>query len=354
MTLFALSFLSSGITISMLCAVAGLVFAFFLILAVSKASPGNARMQEIAAAIQEGAKAYLNRQVVTIGVIAAVIFVLLLFFMKDGAGATAVGFLIGAVCSLAAGYIGMRIAVLANVRTTQAASRSRTKALRVAFNGGAVTGLLVVGLALLSVGVFYTIVGKMSGHEHARSTPSSASRSAPVSSASSPVSAAASTPRRPTSARTSSAKSNTTSKKTIRATRRPSPTTWATTSATAPAWRRTCSKPTRSASSARCWSAPSRSPDDVAEARSSIPSSSAASPSSARCSASLFVNVRSNRHRGAHGGRVASALVSAILFWPVTDVMFPNGLIIAGRRRSSTSASTARAHRPRPDRRRGR
>ncbi len=165
MTLFALSFLSSGITISMLCAVAGLVFAFFLILAVSKASPGNARMQEIAAAIQEGAKAYLNRQVITISAIAAVIFVLLFFFMKDGAGATAVGFLIGAFCSLVAGYIGMRIAVLANVRTTQAASSSRTKALRVAFNGGAVTGLLVVGLALLSVGIFYTIAGKMIGHE---------------------------------------------------------------------------------------------------------------------------------------------------------------------------------------------
>ena len=165
MTLFALSFLSSGITISMLCAVAGLVFAFFLILAVSKASPGNARMQEIAAAIQEGAKAYLNRQVITISAIAAVIFVLLFLFMKDGAGATAVGFLIGAFCSLIAGYIGMRIAVLANVRTTQAASTSRTKALRVAFNGGAVTGLLVVGLALLSVGIFYTIAGKMIGHE---------------------------------------------------------------------------------------------------------------------------------------------------------------------------------------------
>ncbi|MDQ3117613.1 MAG: sodium-translocating pyrophosphatase [Verrucomicrobiota bacterium] len=165
MTLFALSFLSSGITISMLCAVAGLVFAFFLILAVSKASPGNARMQEIAAAIQEGAKAYLNRQVITISAIATVIFVLLFLFMKDGAGATAVGFLIGAFCSLVAGYIGMRIAVLANVRTTQAASSSRTKALRVAFNGGAVTGLLVVGLALLSVGIFYTIAGKMIGHE---------------------------------------------------------------------------------------------------------------------------------------------------------------------------------------------
>lgn len=158
----ALSILESGVTLSMLCAVAGLVFAFFLIKAVMSCSPGNERMREIAGAIQEGAKAYLHRQVVTISAIAAVIFILL-FIFKDAA--TAVGFLIGAFCSLAAGYIGMRIAVLANVRTTQAASSSRTAAMRVAFNGGAVTGLLVVGLALLSVGIFYTIAGKMVGHD---------------------------------------------------------------------------------------------------------------------------------------------------------------------------------------------
>ena len=148
----------------MLCAAAGLVFAFFLIFAVIKSSPGNARMQEIAGAIQEGAKAYLNRQVITISAIAVVIFILL-FILKDHA--TAAGFLVGAVCSLSAGFIGMRIAVLANARTTQAATKSRTAAMRVAFNGGAVTGLLVVGLALLSVGIFYTVAGKMIGHEHA-------------------------------------------------------------------------------------------------------------------------------------------------------------------------------------------
>ena len=143
MTLLALSFLNSGVAISMGCAVAGLVFAFVLIFAVTKSSPGNARMKEIAGAIQEGAKAYLNRQVITISSIAIIIFILL-FFFKDHA--TAVGFIIGAACSLAAGYIGMRIAVLANVRTTEAATRSCTSAMRVAFNGGAVTGLLVVGL----------------------------------------------------------------------------------------------------------------------------------------------------------------------------------------------------------------
>ena len=164
MTLLALSFLTSGVSLSMLCAVAGLVFAFFLIFAVIKASPGNARMQEIAGAIQEGAKAYLNRQVITISAIAVVIFILL-FIFKDHA--TAVGFVVGAACSLSAGFIGMRIAVLANTRTTQAATKSRTAAMRVAFNGGAVTGLLVVGLALLSVGIFYTVAGKMIGHEPA-------------------------------------------------------------------------------------------------------------------------------------------------------------------------------------------
>ena len=164
MTLLALSFLTSGVSLSMVCAVAGLVFAFFLIFAVIKSSPGNARMQEIAGAIQEGAKAYLNRQVITISAIAVVIFILL-FIWKDHA--TAVGFLVGAACSLSAGFIGMRIAVLANTRTTQAATKSRTAAMRVAFNGGAVTGLLVVGLALLSVGIFYTVAGKMIGHEPA-------------------------------------------------------------------------------------------------------------------------------------------------------------------------------------------
>jgi K(+)-stimulated pyrophosphate-energized sodium pump len=164
MTNFALNLLTCGVPLSMLCAVIGLCCAFVLIAKILRCSPGNDRMQQIAAAIQEGAKAYLHRQVRTIGVIAIVLFVLL-FFFKDHA--TSVGFLIGAVCSLAAGYIGMRIAVLANTRTTQAASASRTGALRIAFNGGAVTGLLVVGLALLSVGIFYYLASKAIGHDDA-------------------------------------------------------------------------------------------------------------------------------------------------------------------------------------------
>jgi K(+)-stimulated pyrophosphate-energized sodium pump len=159
--LFALTILNSGVPLSMVCAVIGLVFAFFLIFAVMRHSAGNEKMREISAAVQEGAKAYLNRQVKTISVIAAIIFILL-FIFKDHA--TAIGFVIGAFCSLAAGFIGMRVAVLANVRTTQAASVTRTAALRIAFNGGAVTGLLVVGLALLAVSIFYTVAGKIIGH----------------------------------------------------------------------------------------------------------------------------------------------------------------------------------------------
>src|ERR1700720_1214939 len=162
MMLFALSLLNSGVPLSMLCAVIGLVFAFFLIATVIRKSPGNERMRQISAAVQEGAKAYLKRQVITISAIAVVIFVLL-FFFKDHP--TAIGFVIGAFCSLSAGYIGMRIAVIANVRTTQAATHSLTAALRIAFNGGAVTGLLVVGLALLAVSIFYTVASNMVGHD---------------------------------------------------------------------------------------------------------------------------------------------------------------------------------------------
>jgi K(+)-stimulated pyrophosphate-energized sodium pump len=162
MFLLALTILDSGVQLSMLGAVIGLIFAFILIALVIRASAGNERMRQISAAVQEGAKAYLNRQVITISTIAVVIF-LLLFFFKDHP--TAIGFVIGAFCSLSAGYIGMRIAVIANVRTTQAATSSLLSALRIAFNGGAVTGLLVVGLALLAVSIFYTVASNIVGHD---------------------------------------------------------------------------------------------------------------------------------------------------------------------------------------------
>ena len=164
MIFLGLNLLDSGVQLSMLCAGIGLIFAFVLIAIVARAPAGNERMRQISGAVQEGAKAYLNRQVVTISVIAIIIFVLL-FIFKDHP--TAIGFIIGAFCSLSAGFIGMRIAVIANVRTTQAASVGQTKALRMAFNGGAVTGLLVVGLALLAVSIFYTLANKMVGHDMA-------------------------------------------------------------------------------------------------------------------------------------------------------------------------------------------
>src|SRR5216110_1934120 len=158
----AFDILQSGVRLSLICAVIGLGCAFLLITVILRCSPGNERMRQISGAVQEGAKAYLNRQVMTISVIAVIIF-LLLFFFKDHP--TAFGFLLGAFCSLAAGYIGMRIAVLANARVTQAATQARTRALRVAFNGGAVTGLLVVGLALLAVGTFYHFARNMIGND---------------------------------------------------------------------------------------------------------------------------------------------------------------------------------------------
>ena len=150
--------LDSGIPFSLVCAVLGLGFAFYLIKTILDSPAGNERMKQIASAIEEGAKAYLGRQVRSISIIAAVL-VVILALAKDLP--TAVGFLLGAVCSLAAGFIGMRIAVMANVRTAQGATVSHKKALQAAFNGGAVTGLLVVGLALLSVGIFWLVMSKV-------------------------------------------------------------------------------------------------------------------------------------------------------------------------------------------------
>ena len=147
-----------GIVASLALGVVGLAGALVLIRMILSCSGGNARMVEIGAAIQAGAKAYLHRQVATISVIAGVMFVGI-GLLRDWT--TAGGFVVGAVCSLAAGYIGMMVAVRANIRTAQAASVGPHPALRVAFNGGAVTGLLVVALGLLSVGGFYLLVLKL-------------------------------------------------------------------------------------------------------------------------------------------------------------------------------------------------
>src|SRR5690349_3108349 len=130
---------------------------------VLHADAGTVRMQEISGAVQEGARAYLNRQYMTIGVVGLVI--LLLLGLSLGLR-VAIGFLIGAVLSATAGYVGMNVSVRANVRTAQACRTGLAQGLDIAFKSGAITGLLVVGLGLLGVSIYYFILrATMSGDE---------------------------------------------------------------------------------------------------------------------------------------------------------------------------------------------
>ncbi len=134
------------------CGVLALIYGAWASRSVLSAPAGNERMQQIAGAIQEGAKAYLNRQYTTIAIVGAVIFIFLAVFLgwKEG-----VGFLIGAFLSGAAGYIGMHVSVRANVRTAEASRHGLAQGLSIAFRAGAITGMLVAGLALLSVAGYY-------------------------------------------------------------------------------------------------------------------------------------------------------------------------------------------------------
>jgi K(+)-stimulated pyrophosphate-energized sodium pump len=151
--------MSSTLWLIIGCGILSIVYAVWAIQSVMAADAGNARMQEIAGAIREGATAYLTRQYTTIAIVGAVVFVAAWLLLG---AAAAIGFLVGAVLSGAAGFIGMLVSVRANVRTAQAASKSLAGGLDIAFKSGAITGLLVAGLALLGVAVyFFVLVGPM-------------------------------------------------------------------------------------------------------------------------------------------------------------------------------------------------
>ena len=150
-------FVDNAIGFALACAAVAVLYGLYLTWWLLQQPAGNERMQEIAAAVQEGAAAYLRKQYTTIAVVAIVPFLLLGFYDKLGWGA-AFGFLIGALFSAAAGFIGMNVAVRSNVRTAEAAREGLQPAFKVAFRAGSVTGLLVVGLGLLGVAGYYWVL----------------------------------------------------------------------------------------------------------------------------------------------------------------------------------------------------
>jgi K(+)-stimulated pyrophosphate-energized sodium pump len=159
----------TAITFGLIAGLIAILYGIYLISWVLKQPAGNATMQAIAGAIQEGAMAFLRRQYTTVAIVAVVLFVVILILPAPLGWEAAIGFLIGAVLSGAAGFIGMIVSVRANVRTAEAARGGLTPALRLAFNGGAVTGLLVVGLGLFAVSGYYALMLQVNGGDEVRS-----------------------------------------------------------------------------------------------------------------------------------------------------------------------------------------
>ena len=151
--------MSSTILFALFCGVLGVVYALITAVWVSKQDAGNAKMQEISNAIKEGAYAFLAREYKTVAMV-AVVLVVLIVAMNLGIW-TGIGFIIGTVGSALAGFVGMWVTVRANVRTTQAASRGLQAALGLAFKGGSVTGVMVVGLGIIGLAGFYFIAKQL-------------------------------------------------------------------------------------------------------------------------------------------------------------------------------------------------
>src|SRR3954452_2977287 len=150
------SFLSNhGAIVAVVCAALAVVYGVFTTRSLLALSPGNETMQRLSAAVQEGAQAYLRRQYTTIGIVGVVLFILLIPLQDIR---VAIGFAIGGLLSARAGFIGMNVSVRANARVAEAARGGIAHALQAAFRGGAVTGMLVVGLALFGVAAYYGIL----------------------------------------------------------------------------------------------------------------------------------------------------------------------------------------------------